>query len=510
MFNKFRAPSMVLIIVDFTLPALAVLGLGGLIDKIQLLKEKSNASEEKQILKHLYTAGAVSMGLCLLIYIIPSLFLDFQSDSEKWIQMLKEQKESDVAINLILENLATAREIIVGQSALRSFGFILVAFGLIWAWIKYKFNPAIVVAPIILLTLVDLWKIDAQFMSDKQLEDPKTSPNLLLTPEKYDLEIMQREIAENPNLIPIITNAWSIFISKAAANSKYHYMSDMTKTEEYKPMVEFKALAENTNYRVLSLSDDNPFANARASVFHKNILGYSPIKVQRTNDIINRFYAADLSNAIMNVQKQRILGDSVKLNATNNILNMLNTKYITFKGNNGQVQVLENKGRNGGAWFVKSLLEVNTADDEIMSLDSINPKNTAVINKSFINDALKQWHYTSDSSARITQTGYVLNNLTYNYTANSTQLAVFSEIYDNDWHIYIDGKETPLLRIDYVLRGALIPSGNHKIEMRYEVTSLKSKTTVANVASYLLLLLGGVSLFFTFKPLKNKQEKISN
>ena len=63
------------------------------------------------------------------------------------------------------------------------------------------------------------------------------------------------------------------------------------------------------------------------------------------------------------------------------------------------------------------------------------------------------------------------------YTSSSTKdkVAVFSEIYyPNEWHLYIDGQEHEIGRVNYVLRAAVIPAGKHSIVMEFVPNALKN------------------------------------
>ena len=65
-------------------------------------------------------------------------------------------------------------------------------------------------------------------------------------------------------------------------------------------------------------------------------------------------------------------------------------------------------------------------------------------------------------------TEYKPNALTYSANVANDRVAVFSEIYYPDgWHLMVDGEEVPLGRVNYVLRAAIIPAGEHMITMTF-------------------------------------------
>ncbi|MFY8166256.1 MAG: YfhO family protein, partial [Sediminibacterium sp.] len=92
-----------------------------------------------------------------------------------------------------------------------------------------------------------------------------------------------------------------------------------------------------------------------------------------------------------------------------------------------------------------------------------------------------------------------------NYQAKSDkqQFAVFSEVYYNlGWKAYIDGVETPIVKTNYVLRGLVIPAGNHTIKFEFKPTAVNNAVITAGVASSIVWLLLAVIAFFGIKKLR--------
>ena len=186
------------------------------------------------------------------------------------------------------------------------------------------------------------------------------------------------------------------------------------------------------------------------------------------------------------------------------VYNMLNTKYIiTRDQQSGALQVQQNPGANGAAWFVDQIQTVQGADAEIAALDSMDTKRVAVIDQRFA-PALEGIQPQADSTARITLTDYRVNRLTYDYTASKPGVAVFSEIYyPKGWTAYIDGQEAPYFRADYLLRAMALPAGNHQVEFVFRAPHYRALSTVAWVCS--LLLLGSLAAVVLYKILKKQR-----
>ena len=130
---------------------------------------------------------------------------------------------------------------------------------------------------------------------------------------------------------------------------------------------------------------------------------------------------------------------------------------------------------------------------------------TAILNKEFEQQV---GNYTINDSilGQIELIDYQPNKLTYRFSGVSTgstaanSLVVFSEIWpERGWKMYIDGEEQPLLRANYLLRAALIPSGDHEIVMEYAPKAWKVGNTVSLVSSLLMILGLIAALVYTGK-----------
>ncbi|MFE3871218.1 YfhO family protein [Flavobacterium sp. ZS1P70] len=227
-------------------------------------------------------------------------------------------------------------------------------------------------------------------------------------------------------------------------------------------------LKDTTNYRVFEV---NGLLNARSSYFHKSIGGYSAVRPRRMQQLF------DYQIAKSNME----------------ILNMLDVKYVIQTDKEGKEFPTSNPNANGNAWFVSQVKLVNSADEEMKALDSLDSKNVAIVNsKDF---EVKNKAFAKDSSAIITLDSYKPNHL--KYTSNNTNegLAVFSEMYyGKGWIASIDGKKVGHIRVDYVLRGLQIPAGKHLVEFKFEPQVIKTGSTITliSVAGMLLLLVGGI------------------
>lgn len=244
--------------------------------------------------------------------------------------------------------------------------------------------------------------------------------------------------------------------------------------------VDKQILAKEKNrgaYRVYDMSV-NTFNDAITSYWHNTIGGYHPAKLQRFEDIKN-----------MHLYK-----------GNQGVLNMLNAKYIITR----EQKLQENPAALGNAWFVNTIEQVATNDDEINALTGFNPKTTAIVHQDFASlvDGM-----TPSGSGSINMTSYEPNRLVYSANTARDELAVFSEVWygpDKGWVATIDGQPADILRVNYLLRGLRIPSGKHEIVFEFVPQSVKTGNLITLISSLLLI---GIAGFVIFQYFKNRPQQ---
>lgn len=398
MFNKFRTPTMALVIPQLCFPLLAILALN------ELLQGNIDMAEFK---KKLYTAGGITGGL-ILIFGLFGIGATYSSKND--LELAKQFPD------WLMAALKEDRASMLHTDAFRSLFFAGAAFGAIWLFMRKTIPVNLFALVLTLLFLLDGWLVANRYLNaDDFQEDTQFAQNF--QPSQGDLQILQDK---------------------------------------------------DPNYRVYDQTVD-PFNTASPAYFHKLVGGYSPAKLQIYQDLIER----------------QISQRNPK------VFDMLNTKYFKVQDDKGAERVIPNPGALGNAWFVKSILHVDNADQEIDTLSAANfdPRTMAVINKEF-NSQVTDASVGFDSAASIKLDEYTPNKLTYSYNSASPQVAVFSEIYyagEHGWKAYVDDKEQPHFRANYVLRAMALPAGQHKVEFRFEPKSYYLGNKVAYAGSFILL-----------------------
>ena len=229
-------------------------------------------------------------------------------------------------------------------------------------------------------------------------------------------------------------------------------------------------LKDSTRYRVFE--PRLGMAHARTAYFHNTIGGYHGAKPHR----MQALYDYHLSESI-----------------TLNVVNMLNIKYTLQTAEDGSLSAGLNPNAYGNVWFVEEVISCRSADDEIRRLAIEDLKTTALTTAS-----ISQREFVSDSLSSISLVAHRANELRYEASVSSTAFAVFSEMhYPHGWQAYINEVEVPHFRVNYALRGLIIPSGQHDIVFRFEPDVIARGTRI-QLAGYgifaLLILLSFTSL----------------
>ncbi len=409
---------------------------------VMALKELINGEQNKEkLLKALIWASGITGGICLIFLLIPGMFLNFQSANDVYVVNGAISNFPD----WFLEALIKDRRALLQADALRSLIFILLSAALVFWFLKAKDEKKVlkfIIPGLLILVLCDMWQVDKRFLNNDNYLASKTNKEQLFKKTVADKEILKDT---------------------------------------------------SVSYRVLNLN--SPFVDSRTSYYHKSIGGYHAAKLGRYQDLIDRRLTKEMGSIISTFGTARTLDDFSLVLANSSTLNMLNTKYIIFDPNQPPIP---NLSAYGNAWFVNSYRFVNTPDEEMASLETLNPRTEAVLDKKFTEN-LKNLQIKTDSAATIVMTSYAPDILEYKSNSQYEGLAILSEIYyPHGWKAYIDGQQVPISRADWMLRAIVIPAGEHQIKLVFAPDAVRACCTVTTVASALimLLVLGGIVFYF--------------
>lgn len=285
--------------------------------------------------------------------------------------------------------------------------------------------------------------------------------------------------------IAVLIDMWSV--DRRYLNNENFVEANQIKQTFQAREVDQLILRDNSpDYRVLDLTIPT-FSSANATYFHKTIGGYHAAKLKRYQELIDRQFDKAINE---------------------DVLDMLNTKYSISNSADGQSQKINNRSSAcGNAWFVPQVTFVKDAEEEMTAINSFDPRKVAFVHESFKSqiDPSKAGFGPTDF---IKLVSYRPDHLVYEYSAARDVVAIFSEIwYDKGWNAYIDGEKIPHFRANYVLRGAQLQGGNHKVEFKFEPTSYYTGETISLIAS--ILLIGGLGFAIYLESKKKKEANVA-
>ena len=269
--------------------------------------------------------------------------------------------------------------------------------------------------------------------------------------------------------IVLIFDLWDV--NKSYVNADQFVNSTNVISPFTKAIYDEAILRDKSDFRVYE--PQRGFSNARTSYFHKSIAGYHAAKPKRIQNLYD-FY---ISNNNMK------------------ILSMLNVKYLIQISEDNPLGVTRNPNNLGNAWFIEETKIVDSADEELLNLNQVELKSICITQ----DQSLKGLNYKLDNRNSIELVKRKANELVYKSSTTSAQFAVFSEaFYKKGWQAYIDNKPVSHYKVNYLLRGLIIPEGDHEIVFKFYPEIVKSGVYIS-IVSYLILFMIFIKLILDKK-----------
>lgn len=250
LYNKFRTPSMSLVLANVTMVLLGMLGLRELFSSEVPAKRKSLA---------LYISGGVT-ALVLLVGLVASGSLSYTGVADE--QMAPQYGNQWALIqSIFIED----RKALFQSDSWRSLLFVVLAFAVLWFYLwktnrssqnqsNQKGLSVAIIAVLAVLMVVDLWGVDRRYLNDKNYVSEQ---QLKLRPDSWDAVIDQ-----------------------------------------------YAAQFGDQDYRVLNLAT-NTFNDSKPAAFHHQIGGYSAVKMRRYQDLIDFYLSRHINMQVLNMLNAR-------------------------------------------------------------------------------------------------------------------------------------------------------------------------------------------------------------
>jgi len=266
MYNKFRTVEMALVIPGLVLPIIAIWGLNEIF---------SGKVSESRVKAGFIGSLAFTGGICLIIWLLPTLLLDFKSPLDASYEM------PDWYYIALLKDRAS----LASADAFRSLVFILLSAALIFAYYKVKDKKKIAIylsAGVAVLMLIDFWPIDKRYLNESHYTNQSSRAT-------YRASAADNKIFEDKDL----------------------------------------------SYRVINLN--NPFQETNTSYFHKSLGGYHAAKFRRYQELIEHRMIGELNTVVGSFQNAQTYEDIMSVFQKCPTLNMLNTRYVIFDPNQNPI-----------------------------------------------------------------------------------------------------------------------------------------------------------------------------
>ena len=404
LYNKFRTVSMALVVLQFTLPVLGFL----MLDQIVKSSEDGPA-----LLRQILSAGGLTMGLCLLLAVIQGLTGTFTGAADAG------QPE------ILADALAADRHSLLWADTWRSLLLILASATLL------------------------AWGVCV----------PKDARKTFATQPK--MAFSRRRTAAVLVCVLVVVDMFSV-------GKRYLNADDFVTNRSFlgqfdkRPVDEMILQDTDPSYRVLDLTV-NVFNDSHPSYWHKNVGGYSPAKLQRYQEFIERCLSSEINSIYRAVSGAQTVREAEEALPFCPGLAAMNCRYIIVGEDNPPLRYAYARGP---VWF-------------------------------------------EDAAGEASMTSYAPNELRYSCSSEGGGTLVFSEVYyPEGWTLRLeDGTALPLELYagaaavpgdaascgivavpGGILRCAAVPAGEHELTMRFEPQSYSRGEACSRACSILLIL----------------------
>lgn len=455
MYAKFRTVSSILVVVEFTVPLMAMWGL-------KLFVEKPN-------MKALYTAFGITVGITLILMFMGGDCIS-SMDRRSIDQYVAAGYFDQMMGQSILSSVSKMRASMLTSDGWRTIFFVTIGALLLFAygrsaakkegefsWTKETTGLCVL---LLALCLIDMWQVNKRYLNDDMFQAPALAGESI---KKGDCE--------------------NYILAKSGAGRDYRVM----------------------NMAVSTFNDNT------TSAFFSSIGGYHAAKLRRYQEVIEAHISPEMQKVIATLQKAPM--DTVAMAAQQSpypiynleaintdsifpVINMLNTRWFIVGVGEGRKLPIENTTAMGNAWFVSNVEYVDNANQELEALGNVNLRNTAVVAKKDFGFLKAQGEGTVELTA------YGADEAKYTVESKQGGLVVFSETYYPGWTATIDGQETEVGRANYILRAINVPAGKHEVVFTFRPKTVKATEGIATAFIWILIACAAIYSF-----LKNKKEK---
>ncbi|MCG6188150.1 YfhO family protein [Maribellus maritimus] len=274
LYNKFRAPTIILSITELAMPLLGFIALNNIL---------TGKVDKKIWLNGLKWSVIITGGISLLFVILPGIAGNFSNatDAIRYPDWL-------------IDSVIADRKAMLRSDAFRSFLFVILGVGALYVWNLQKIKTNLFVGILGVLILIDLWGVDKRYLNNDNFESKKEVEN------PFPMMPVDKEILKDTNLSYRVLPLQNPF--QDARTSYYHKNVGgyhAAKLRRYQELIDFHLMPEiqemvkklQAGDNMESVFSDLPAINMLNTRYIIYDLNQAPI--QNPNALGNAWFVSD-------------------------------------------------------------------------------------------------------------------------------------------------------------------------------------------------------------------------
>lgn len=442
-YNKFRAPSSILVLPELLLPLLGIVGL------YYLFTSEVLTVQQKK--KYTLLSGGILMGITLLLLVFGKSMLGFLTEAEQLHLP-----------DYLKDYLQQKRFGFFAEDAVKALAYVAAGTAAVYLAVIRKIRPVAAVTVLAVVAVLDLWQVNREYLSSNNFVPAALADQPFQTEKSM---VLEEAIQKNPDLGGLLSNTQvNAALAQIAAKDPGHY-------RVYNQVI-------------------NPFAETNTSFFHSSVGGYHAVKLRRYDDLINEYFTQPDTvrvPKVLNLLNTRymIFGDAEKPQPVPNPYANGNAWLVS------QLYVAKDAQDE-----LKKIGELDTK--RIAILGSEDAALAGQLQGKIGSDAQATLNLTQYQPNRLV---YKSSSRTPQLGVFSEMY------YPHGWEATVDGKPATLHKADYLLRALEIPAGQHTIEMTFQPKVLATGKYISLAATLLFILVSALLYFFLERRRKGFAKK---
>lgn len=423
-FDKFRAPSMALALIHFSIPILAGYGLAGVLQWRKELKP-----EREKMLK----GGIILAGIFLLIGILFSIM--FKSAYIDAVASSKSVGQYPAEIHEFIWSAMISDWYVTAAIA-------IVAAGLLFLFAKRKIGQTPFMIMIFALLIFDLWRVGYR-------------------PMEYSDNDLESNVFRQPDVVDFVKQD----------NSTYR-VADYASPS---PNVAAYFFLENVN----------GYHSAKLRVYQDMLDVANQIEPGSTSNLRNELLWDIMNVKYLITDKELSYNSQLLLDMSGQQPRVKDGYVIRYQSQQTGKYVVENTNAFPRAFFVNGVRKAKQMDIlKHLKKADFDPKQIAFVEED-LPDAVEPLQEGASATILEKKNEYI--KIEANATGNNL-LFIGEIYYPAGWEAYIDGQKTDIHKVNFGFRGVIVPRGKHIVELKFEPDSFYTGKTVSIATNVILAL----------------------